>query len=608
MIYVALSALCALLGNLPLFLSKKVTAGLIAGGIEFLFGALVLYSATPSTVWPLFGAYGGLVFVWWIVAAIVDGSIEENVTKTAILPVVFFVLLIGYGVAGSQCVRTDEYKNLIGQVEERTWTQDVQPKDPKHMRMSTEENALYQAAKVLGTDGAIGSQFTLSSQHMTLQMVNGELWFVVPLDFRGFTTWTSSDGVPAYVMIHGEDVKRQPILKNLPEGQRMRYMPGAYFSHELERHLRSSGFMSYGLTDYSFEIDENGKPWWVVTAYKPTIVWNGEKTVGIVLVDPVSGETQFHALGQVPEWVDRAVPDEFIKNYLAMSGEYVNGWLNSWWGKRGITRPEEPVLIYGSDGQPEFVTGITSHSNNDDSLVALVYTNSRTGKSVRYTVTGGATDSAIINAVDKNSHVQYKKLHAVAPQIYNVYGTMTCVVPLLNDVHAFQGVALVPVNNPQIVAVGEDQYSALREYEKILAGSGQQIALDKERDIKNITGIVDRFNQEITASGQTYFLHITDTPHIFTGGAGELSTKLPLTKAGDKVRISFYASGRDVVPMHEFDNLSLTLSSTADQKAVNCEAAARIGKQETVQDAATALERIKKLPPDQLKALGKGLK
>ena len=250
-------------------------------------------------------------------------------------------------------------------------------------------------------------------------------------------TTTTADANPAVSggeqATRGEDTKQQPILKNLPDGQRMRYMPVAYFGDDLERYVRAHGYLGRGLTNFNFEVDENDKPWWVITVFTPTIVWNGEKTDGILLVDPVSGSIDFYALGQIPEWVDRVIPAEYIKSYLAFNGEYASGWWRSWWGTPNITKPEEPVLIYGSEGKSEFVTGMTSHNNNDDSLVALVYTDSRTGKPVRYKVSGGATDTAVIRAVNSNANVQFRHLHATVPQVYNVYGNMTCVVVLLND-------------------------------------------------------------------------------------------------------------------------------------------------------------------------------
>jgi len=515
------------------------------------------------------------------------------------------VVYLGSFLLGSGMFRSDDYKNMIGSVDERVWTQDVQPKDPKHMRMSTRENAVYLARKVLGEAGAIGSQFNISESHMTLQMINKELWYVVPLDYQGFSVWTSTDGVPGYIMVNGEDPHRQAILKMLPADQKMKYTPGAFFSDELERHLRNNGFINVALTDYKFEIDESGKSWWVASAYKPTITWSGEKMEGVVKVDPVNGETIFYPIGKIPDWVDRALPREFIKDYLEWNGEYLHGWMNTWWGKKDIAKPEEPNLIYGEGDQPEWVTGITSKNGKDDSLIALVYTNSRTGKSIRYKVAGGGTDAAVLDAVNKNNHVQFRKLHGADPQLYNVYGTMASVVPLLNESHAFQGVAIVSINNIQTVATGNDQYEALREYEKLISRTGQQIVLDKERSLKVLEGIVDRYGQELLSSGTTYYLHLSGIPHLFTGGAGELSVKLPVVKIGYKVKIEYYASGRDVVPMNSFDNLSLVLTETKDQKDVRQKSSERKIGEETRQEAGTVMENIKNLTPEQLKELGK---
>ena len=604
--YVFIAAIiCTVLGVLPLLVNKKVKAAIYTGVISLWLVWGILYLSTPSTVYPLGGIPGFMVFLLWIAAAIIDAILEGKFTYVAFFPIFTALIYMGSCTLGSGMFRASDYKNMIGTMEERVWTQDVQPKDPKHMRMSTTENAVYLAKKVLGEAGAVGSQFQISEGLMTLQRINNELWYVVPLDYGGISVWTSTDGVPGYIMVHGEDPHRPAVLKMLPDKEKMQYTPGAFFWNELERHLRNSGFLNTGLVDYTFEIDENGKAWWVVTAYKPTIMWSGEKITGVVIVDPASGDPEFFPQDKIPDWVDRAVPRSFIENYLTWSGKYVHGWKNTWWGGRGITQPETPNLIYGSEGQADWVTGITSQSSKDDSLIAVVYTNSRTGQSVRYAVRGGSTDAAVLDAVNKNSHVEYKKLHGVDPQLYNVYGTMASVVPLLNESHAFQGVAIVSINNIQTVAVGNDQYEALREYEKLIMRGGQQVVLDKERVLKKIEGVVDRRNQEALNSGTTYYLHLKEVPHIFTGGAGELSVKLPLTQAGDRVVIEYYDSDRDVVPMHAFENLSLPLTQTGAQKEVRAKNVQEREKQEAKQDTDTIREGIKDLTPEQLQELKK---
>jgi hypothetical protein len=367
--------------------------------------------------------------------------------------------------------------------------------------------------------------------------------------------------------------------------------------------MRNNGYLNKIISDWTFEIDEEGNPWWVVTVSEPTIAWWGERVQGVAIVNPVTGEDTFYPLGKVPDWVDRVVPNHIIKDYLKWQGEFSGGWINSWWGSVGLTKPEDPNLIYGTGDQPEWVTGITSTNGKDDSLVALVYTNSRTGKSIRYVMKGGGTDSAILDAVNKNQKVQFKHLHGVAPQLYNVYGVPTSVVPLLNDSHAYQGVAMVPINDIQTVAVGDTQYEALREYEKFVSEGGQRVAMDKERVLQAVEGVVDRFNSEVTSNnGSVYYVHISQIPCLFTAGAGE-SAKLPVTKEGDKVKIEFYASDRDVVPMHTFDNLSLVLSASKAQQQVRAKVAERRDTQETTEDAQTMLDRIKNLGPKELQKL-----
>lgn len=602
-----IALLCAVVGVVPLLISEKFVTAVIMVLAAWLVGWGLLYVSTPSTAYPFFGIPGFLVFIFWIIAAVIDGLTNDydDRTWTWVLPAAAAVIYLGSLIASSGIFRADDYKNMLGPVEERVWTQDVQPKDPKHMRMSTTKNAIYLAKKILGDAGTIGSQFSISESHMTLQMIGKELWYVVPLDYRGISVWTSTDGVPGYIMVSGEDPYRQAIIKTFPAGQKMQYTPGAYFWNDLERHLRNKGFVDLALTDYTFEIDENGKAWWVVTAYKPTIMWSGEKVVGVIIIDPATGDARLYPQNEIPAWVDRALPKSFIKDYLKWNGKYVHGWWNTFWGSKDIVEPEDPILVYGTGDQPEWVTGIASEGGQADSLVALVYTNSRTGKSVRYKVGGGGTDKAVLDAVNKNNQVQLKKIHGADPQIYNVHDTMASIVPLMNESNAFQGVAIVSINKVQIVAVGSDQYEALREYEKIMLRGGQQVVLGKEREIKTIEGVVDRREQYILGSGSTFCLHLSGIPRIFTGGAAELSPKLPLTKEGDRVKIAYYASECDVIPMHDFDNLSLHLVESKDQQEVRQKNKERRTDEEAGRESKTIMENLKQLSPEQLKEIGK---
>ncbi|MEK7511735.1 MAG: hypothetical protein AAB575_01845, partial [Patescibacteria group bacterium] len=382
------------------------------------------------------------------------------------------------------------------------------------------------------------------------------------LDYQGFTVWQSVESAPGYIMVHADDPHYPPVLKHQ---EKFVYTPNAYFDKNLERHLWNNGYMFKGLTDYTLEIDDEDKPWWVVTVYEPTIAFWGKKILGVVVVDPTTGMYAFHPADKIPDWIDRAVPSAFINNYISEWGVLKSGWLNSWWEKKDLVEPEEQEFVYGSDNEPYWVTRITSTSQADEAVIGMFYTNSRTGKSTKYHAVG-ATDRAILQVVD--SKVSFRKLHGVAPTIYNIYGVMTSVVPLLGSSHVFQGIALVNVENQQFV-VAENLTDALREYQRMLAGSGNQMAPETIHSMVEIRGIVDRFADEVRNSHTIYYLHLTDVPQLFTGGSDNLSSpKLPLTIVGDSVIMSYIPSGEDVVPIMKFDNTSLLLNTTLNQDTV----------------------------------------
>ncbi|HEU5114543.1 MAG TPA: hypothetical protein VFT82_02130 [Candidatus Paceibacterota bacterium] len=588
--YFVLALIAALLGVLPFGLrAKKITFPfvLVAFGL-FLLDWFIFYYNSISLVRPLFGAVSLVVGFPWILYGILLGWKEKEYDRgfissrpgitlrpSVLLPIGYVAALIIALVAGSHMLNADRYSALLGKVEERDWTKDVQPKDPKHMRMVSEENALYIAKKAVANAGAIGSQFSLDWDYVTLQKVNGHLVYVLPFDYNGFTVWQSTSGAPGYIVVDAEDPERAPRLVELPEGKRMRYMPNAFFGDNLERYLRQNGFLNEGLATARFELDEKEEPHWVIPLWSPVALWSGSTLTGVAVVNPATGDIKRYKLGEIPAWIDRAVPAGLVETYIDERGEYFDGWWNAFWAKTGVTEAENPILVVGSDDNLEWVTGVTSKSANDDSLIGLMYTNSRTGKSVFYRTNGGAIDNAIMAAVDKHPQVNYKKLHASTPQTYNVYGVMTSVVPLLNDNHAFQGVALVRVANPQDVAVGITQSEALRNYQSVIFRSGEQIALSKSREVETLAGTVDRIRQDVSGNGSLYYFHLSGVSRIFTVSSGD-HVKVTLTQPGDSVRVSYVASHEETVPVESFDNLSLPLDKTADQKKVEAAVAEKV--------------------------------
>lgn len=586
------------LGFMPLLFTHPRRAAMSAACSFFpLWG--FYYLVLPSMAWPLGGVVGLMVFIGWIASPLINTFADDEPSQWSWwVPRVGALAYVASVIICSGMMRSGDYRSLIGDVEKREWTQNVQPKDPRHVRLVPHELAYYLATKQLGeVPGAIGSQFQVETDTLTLQMIHGELWYVAPLNYKGYRAWTSAEASPGYVMVHGEDPKRPVIVKT---GLKMKYLPSAFLGDNLERLLWKKYGNRYALADFTFEIDESGKPWWTITAYQPTIVWGGKKARGVIVVDPVDGDDVFYKIGEVPQWIDRAIPGKFVERYVWYYGEYVKGWVNSWWGHDGIFKPEEPKIAYGSDGEPYWVTSITSANENDKAMIGLVYTDVRTGKSVMYHASGG-TEEAVVELV--NNKVSYRKLHGCSSQLYNVYGVMTSVVPLLGESHSYQGVAFVDVANMQL-AVGDDIESTLRQYQRMLATSGQQVALEKASDLKVVAGVVSRFAPEIRGGETMYYLYCEETPHVFTGG-GDVSPKLRLTKVGDRVQIQFVDSQEDIVPIVGFDNPSIALTQTVSQAELKGRVAERQEEVRTVREAKTTRAELEQMSDQELKELMK---
>ena len=607
MMYFLIALALSVLSSIPIFMGEKKYLAIPFIVICTLLGWWLGYSSAAGYAGPMFGSALLFLSVGLSISAVIVTAGNDRIGAPVLLPVLSWIALFGTSFAGSGMMNASQYRALVGDMEKRVWTQDVQPKDPAHVRLVSGENAIYLAKKVVGELGTIGSQFSIHESSLTLQAIKGELWYVVPLDFAGWRAWYNTGTSVGYIMVHAEDPNHQPLVKQLPKEKQFVYTPGAWFGSDLIRHLRlDGGNLRVDLHGTHLEIDEEGEPHWVTAVTTPSIVQYGDKVRGVLITNPVTGESKFAPLGEVPMWVDRVIPRELTKSYLAYWGDYVHGWLNTWFGKRDLTEPENPSLIYSSAHDAMYVTGITSQNARDDSLVGMVYTHTRTGKSVFYEVKGGATDEAVEKAVSKFQDVQFKHLHPGSPQLYNLYGVMSSIVPLLNENHAYSGVAIANINNVQQIATGRSLSEAVRQYQRILGQTGDLASLDNTRKLSVLEGLVARVKQDLTQSGSVYYILIEGATQAHVGGTGEFPL-LPLAQAGDRVKIEYFASGESIVPMHSFENLSLPLQKTAGQTAVEERKLDSRAVNETKPVRRDVGERLKNASPEELRKIEEAL-
>lgn len=468
------------------------------------------------------------------------------------------VIMAFRGIGGTSLFTSSDRYAVVGQVATVDSTADLAPIDLAHIRQVSLEQASWLANKVLGeAPGAIGSRFHVGWP--TLQRVDDEFMYVAPLEFNSFRHWQSNDGTPGYVTVSATDpaAPARLVMKNGETPLVFKYMPTSFFGTNLERYVLEHGYRGNEVNDYHFELDDEHRPWWVVTLTQPTHGYSVQRITKVLLVDPQNGKIEEHTLSDLPAWVDRAVPENLAVSYLTWWGHYLHGWWNSVWNKDAMTEPtvergmgvnsqEQMSLVYGADGQAYWFTGMNSTASSDQALTSAVLMNSRTGEVRQYRMTG-ANESAVVSAV--NSAVSnYRGYHATAPIPYHIYGTTAWVVPVLSEEHIFQRLAIVRASDLH-VSLGGNSRDVLRDFKRELTVQGGQINPTGAATEQKVTLRVDRFYGDVQNGTTVYHIWSASRPsNVFTATSA-VSPMLPLVVPGDEIEIGFIDTTDTVVPI-----------------------------------------------------------
>ena len=469
--------------------------------------------------------------------------------------------------ASTPIIRAKAYRNLLGTVKESEFTKDVSPVNVNEIRIVDEEMAMKLGDKKLGEVPAIGSVSKLGKFH--IQKVGEKLYWVAPLVHRDFIKWvTNMSGTNGYVMVSANDPQDVKLVQKANgEDVKIVYQPDAYILQDLHRHVYIKGGMSRGMADYTLEIDDNGKPFWVVSLYEHKVGFGGANVNGTAIVDAKTGETKFYSIKDTPEWVDRIQPEEFVVDQINSWGVYVNGFINSVISEKGVLKATEGTsLVYGEDDKSYWYTGITS-AGGDESTIGFMLVDSRTKEAKLYKQPG-ATEMAAMKSAEGS--VQEKNYEATFPVMYNILGQPTYVSSLKDKAGLVKRVVFVSVEDYNIVGVGRDKAEAMKNYKDALESGGSGLEIDESDEFdKELEATVKRIAADTKNGNTIYYLTLdTDDGNIFYA-TSKISKELPLTKEGDKIKITFSKDEKDVIEIDEFDNYNIgkTVEKKEDSKA-----------------------------------------
>ena len=216
-----------------------------------------------------FLSFISVLIIFFGIAGILDMMLDrgEHTSKLAkynfgIAIVLIIFNIVAPFITSSPILHAKAYRNLIGEVKESKFTKDVSPVSVSDIRLVDEDMAMRLGDKKIGEDPALGSVAKLGQFH--IQNVNGELYWVAPLVHRDIIKWiTSLDGTDGYVMVSASNPQDVRLVQEIDKKPvKIVYQPEAYFLQDLHRHMYLKGIVNAGMTDFTFEIDDDGNPYW----------------------------------------------------------------------------------------------------------------------------------------------------------------------------------------------------------------------------------------------------------------------------------------------------------------------------------------------------------
>lgn len=533
-------------------LKKKrtsTTKGLLSAlFVTIIFAAIADYIALPAynihsieTLF-LFAFYFGLF-------AFLSVFLTGKFTKFAFGALGFAGLIVAFVVImsllGSEILNANAFRNQISLTESGNFSDDFDLISYDKVPLVDYETARQLGDKQMGKVQGLGSQFNINIDY-TLISSKGNIYRVAPLEYQDIFKWleNKSVGIPGYVKVNVRDVNDVSLV-TLSDG--MIYSPSAYFDQDLLRHVRFA-YRTEILNDFSFEIDDTGRPYYVISIVEPKIgFFSGWDAQGVIVVDAISGVMNKYDLNSIPSWVDRVQPVDIAWFQMDNWGYYVHGWFNTIFGRKDVIQTTNGFNYVSIEDQTYVFSGMTS-AGADQSIVGFSLINLKTKAATFYRVGGADETSAMSSAQGAVQHLSYV---ATFPVLLNIEGAASYFMSLKDQEGLVKMYALVSVTDYSVVGTGETLASTKADYIRKLIAAG--ILTSTVELEKTISAPVTKIVSAIIAGDTNYYITLEGDERLFVVPL-MVSPETVFTQIGDTVTISYYESTAKTIQAIGFDN------------------------------------------------------
>lgn len=417
--------------------------------------------------------------------------------------------------------RAKSYANVI-KVKNADFKQDFPESNLSTLALLDRESAEKIGDTYLGTIDKV-SQFGISKDYRQIT-IGKQPFRVSPLEYKSFWKWLTNRqvGINYYVKVNQTTGKAE--LVKLKEA--MKYSDSEYLFRDTKRHLRFlHPFTIFG--DPSFEVDDQGHPYYVATTYAPKFGLSSLDPNGAILLNAVTGKTKYYHLKDIPKWVDRVYSAENVLSRVNDHYTYQKGYWNTVFSQTGVKQTTDSYNYITIGSNIYLYTGITS-ATADASNLGFILVNMRTREVTNYQLASATEKSAMTSA---EGEVQEKGYSATAPTLVKLNGKAYYLVSLKDGGSLVKSYALVDAEDYQQVTVNNDIETLISQFTE-RDTSGLSLNSSTGKKAKIVSGQVDHLASQII-SGTTVYYILSGNDIYKVRASKDTPDELPFLKIGD---------------------------------------------------------------------------
>lgn len=540
----------------------KVKLGVVLAVIAL--AAVYYYVSLPA-----FNIHSADLWMFMIVLVILIGAMyigkkkptryEIKELKGIKIIMAVFVIVVGVYLIGSllssPIVNAKKYQQLLN-VQQGEFTKDIEELSFDQIPLLDKESAMILGNRKMGSMVDMVSQFEVDDWYSQINYQDRPVR-VSPLRYASLIKWFTNqkEGIPAYIKI--DMATQNTELVKLKDG--MKYTTSDHFNRNIYRHLRFR-YPTYIFNELSFEVNDEGVPYWVCPVKKYNIGLFGGVTIGrVVLCNAITGETEDYAIQDVPEWIDRAYSADMLVELYDYYGSLKHGYFNSVLGQRDCLKTTTGYNYLAIDDDVWVYTGVTSVSG-DQSNVGFVLMNQRTMETKFYAIEGATEDSAMSSAEGQVQNLKYK---ATFPLLLNISGEPTYFIALKDDAGLVKKYAMVNVQKYQIVAIGDTVSECEEVYTDLMYENGIKVVAEDTREIQTLTAKITKIAQGVIGGNSHYYVMLEGSEEIFDVSVVDFIDIIKYN-VGDEVTVE-YKQGEECNTVMSLNGKSRTVKASKEE-------------------------------------------